>query len=105
MLKKSRLNKKVLTAMIMATLCSSSAYAMPTGGTVVSGNVTNVANPAELMTANANSIINWDSFSIAVGEKVSFDTRNFMVLKRVVGGQESQLLGMLSDQGNGNRRQ
>lgn len=101
MLKKSRLNKKVLTAMIMATLCSSSAYAMPTGGTVVSGNVTNVANPAELMTANANSIINWDSFSIAVGEKVSFDTRNFMVLNRVVGGQESQLLGMLSDQGNG----
>lgn len=85
----------------MATLCSSSAYAMPTGGTVVSGNVTNVANPAELMTANANSIINWDSFSIAVGEKVSFDTRNFMVLNRVVGGQESQLLGMLSDQGNG----
>lgn len=101
MLKKSRLNKKVLTAMIMATLCSSSAYAMPTGGTVVSGNVTNVANPAELMTANANSIINWNSFSIAVGEKVSFDTRNFMVLNRVVGGQESQLLGMLSDQGNG----
>lgn len=101
MLKKSRLKKKILTAMVMATLCSSSAYAMPTGGTVVSGNVTNVANPAELMTANANSIINWDSFSIAVGEKVSFDTRNFMVLNRVVGGQESQLLGMLSDQGNG----
>lgn len=101
MFAKYKMRKKILTFMILSALYSSSAYAMPTGGNVVMGNVTNVANPAELMTANANSIIDWNSFSIAVGEQVNFDTRNFMVLNRVVGGQESQLLGMLSDKGNG----
>lgn len=98
---KNKIKHSLLTAAILLTVSGGSAYAMPTGGNVTMGNVTNVANPAEIMTANANSIINWDSFSVGVGEKVTFDTQKFMVLNRVIGGQESQILGMLSDQGQG----
>lgn len=96
-----KIKNSFLTAIILLAISGGSAYAMPTGGNVTMGDVTNVANPAEIMTANANSIINWDSFSVGVGEKVTFDTQKFMVLNRVIGGQESQILGMLSDQGEG----
>lgn len=98
---RNKIKNSFLTATILLAISGGSAYAMPTGGNVTMGDVTNVANPAEIMTANANSIINWDSFSVGVGEKVTFDTQKFMVLNRVVGGQESQILGMLSDQGEG----
>lgn len=98
---KNKIKHSLLTATILLAVSGGSGYAMPTGGNVTMGNVTNVSNPAEIMTANANSIINWDSFSVGVGEKVTFDTQKFMVLNRVIGGQESQILGMLSDQGQG----
>lgn len=98
---KNKIRNSLLAAAVVLAVSGGSAYAMPTGGSVTMGDVTNVANPAEIMKANANSIINWDSFSVGVGEKVTFDTQKFMVLNRVIGGQESQILGMLSDQGEG----
>ena len=81
---RNKIKNSFLTATILLAISGGSAYAMPTGGNVTMGDVTNVANPAELMTANANSIINWDSFSVGVGEKVTFDTQKFMVLNLLV---------------------
>ncbi|MDY2636656.1 MAG: filamentous hemagglutinin N-terminal domain-containing protein [Phascolarctobacterium sp.] len=100
-MKLNRIVKKSLSATVAFWIMSGCAYAMPTGGSVVSGNVTNVNNPAAIMAAKTHSIINWDTFNIAKNEKVIFDTNTFNILNRVVGGQESLILGMLKDQGKG----
>ena len=100
-MKLKRNYKKCLSTAILLCLMASSAYAMPTGGNVVMGNVTNVNNPAAIMAANAHSIIDWNKFNIAANEKVIFNTNTFTVLNRVQGGYESQILGVLQDQGKG----
>lgn len=100
-MKLKRNYKKCLSTAILLCLMASSAYAMPTGGNVVMGNVTNVNNPAAIMAANAHSIIDWNKFNIAANEKVTFNTNTFTVLNRVQGGYESQILGVLQDQGKG----
>lgn len=100
-MKLKRNYKKCLSTAILLCLMASSAYAMPTGGNVVMGNVTNVKNPAAIMAANAHSIIDWNKFNIAANEKVTFNTNTFTVLNRVQGGYESQILGVLQDQGKG----
>lgn len=100
MKKISKHKKSLLAAAILCSI-TGSAFALPTGGVVTSGNVTNVADPSKVMTAGAHSIINWNTFDIAKNEKVTFDTKSFMVLNNVNGGQESKILGMLVDQGKG----
>ena len=103
-MKLKRNYKKCLSTAILLCLMASSAYAMPIGGNVVMGNVTNVNNvnnPAAIMAANAHSIIDWNKFNIAANEKVTFNTNTFTVLNRVQGGHESQILGVLQDQGKG----
>lgn len=100
-MKLKRNYKKCLSTAILLCLMASSAYAMPTGGNVVMGNVTNVNNPEAIMAANAHSIIDWNKFNIAANEKVTFNTNTFTVLNRVQGGYESQILGVLQDQGKG----
>ncbi|WP_295918275.1 filamentous hemagglutinin N-terminal domain-containing protein [Anaerovibrio lipolyticus] len=106
------MNKKMrdaaLTAMITLAL-SSSAMAMPTGGSVVQGNVSvngtvastidSVASGATI-TANAHSIIDWQAFGIEAGQKLSFDTANGALLNRVIGSDMSAILGTLTQTGN-----
>lgn len=98
MLKKE---KVLLISSLALILSSGHAFCMPTEGVVVNGAVTNVDNPAEVMKAEANSIVNWWSFDINKNEKVVFDTQNYTVLNKVLNGQESKILGSLSDIGNG----
>lgn len=98
MLKKE---KVLLISSLALILSSGHAFCMPTEGVVVKGAVTNVDNPAEVMKAEANSIVNWWSFDINKNEKVVFDTQNYTVLNKVLNGQESKILGSLSDIGNG----
>ena len=61
MLKKE---KVLLISSLALILSSGHAFCMPTEGVVVNGAVTNVDNPAEVMKAEANSIVNWWSFDI-----------------------------------------
>ena len=98
MIKKQK--EALLVAAVLCTIMGN-AFALPTGGVVTSGNVTNVADPSKVMTAGAHSIIDWKTFDIAKNEKVTFDTKSFMVLNNVNGGQESKILGMLVDLGKG----
>lgn len=107
-----KMNKKMreaaLTAMITLAL-SSSALAMPSGGTVTQGSVSingaaagstidSVASGATIA-ANAHSIIDWKAFGIEAGQKLSFDTSNGALLNRVIGNDISKILGSLVQKG------
>ena len=107
-----KMNKKMreaaLTAMITLAL-SSSALAMPSGGTVTQGSVSingtaagstidSVASGATIVT-NAHSIIDWKAFGIEAGQKLSFDTSNGALLNRVIGNDISKILGSLVQKG------
>ena len=100
---------------LIALLCgmmAGTAYAMPMGGTVtqgsvslgadtlgVNGTISSVSSGATI-TANANSVINWNAFGIGSGEKLSFDTTNGALLNRVTGTDVSAILGTLTQSGN-----
>lgn len=106
-----KMNKKMreaaLTAMIMLAL-SSTAMAMPSGGSVTQGSVSvngavattidSVASGATIA-ANGHSIINWKAFGIEAGQKLSFDTSNGALLNRVIGNDISKILGSLVQKG------
>lgn len=106
-----KMNKKMreaaLTAMIMLAL-SSTAMAMPSGGSVMQGSVSvngavattidSVASGATIA-ANGHSIINWKAFGIEAGQKLSFDTSNGALLNRVIGNDISKILGSLVQKG------
>jgi filamentous hemagglutinin family protein len=51
------------------------------------------------LTANSNSIINWDSFSIGKGESLTLNTANYAMLNRVTGTSLSELFGTLNQTG------
>ena len=58
------MKKKILLLSTLMFLSSNTSHALPTEGTVICGEVTNVNSPSEIMKAEANSIINWWSFDI-----------------------------------------
>lgn len=77
--------------------------AQPSGMEVTSGTATS-ATPSEntlQITASDRAIIQWDRFSIGVGELTQFVLPNSasIVLNRVTGGEMSQLLGVLQSNG------
>ena len=86
-------------AIALALGGSPAVQAMPQGGTVASGDVAGLENgtvaSGGTLTANSNSIINWDSFSIGKGESLTLDTTNFGLLNRVTGTSISELFGTL----------
>lgn len=106
-----KMNKKMreaaLTAMITLAL-SSTAMAMPSGGSVTQGSVSvngavattidSVASGATIA-ANGHSIIDWKAFGIEAGQKLSFDTSNGALLNRVIGNDISKILGSLVQKG------
>jgi filamentous hemagglutinin family protein len=78
--------------------------ANPAGGVVASGSATILPPGGGMLTINQQSskaIINWNSFSIASGEKTQFiqPGQNAAILNRVTGGNPTQIYGTL--QGNG----
>lgn len=90
-------------AIALALGGSPAVQAMPQGGTVASGDVAGLENgtvaSGGTLTANSNSIINWDSFSIGKGESLTLDTTNFGLLNRVTGTSISELFGTLNQTG------
>jgi filamentous hemagglutinin family protein len=81
-----------------------SLVANPTGGNVVGGNATinNVGNVTNINQTTDKSIIEWDSFSIDLGETTNFNLPNASsaVLNRVTGLNQSIISGILNSNGN-----
>lgn len=95
-----------IAAVIAATmaLLAGNADALPTGQQVVSGAVsfaTSIDNKTLTITNSPNSIINWQGFSIAAGERTTFNQQNASsaVLNRVIGAYKSDIFGMLDSNG------
>lgn len=76
----------------------------PTGGVVASGNVnmSTAGSSTNINMLSDKAIINWQDFSIAVGETVNFNlpTNDSTVLNRVVTNNISTIAGNLNSNGN-----
>jgi len=107
---KNTFKKGSLSAMIALAL-TSTALAMPTGGSVEQGTVNvgtdsftangaigDLANGATVM-PQTDSIINWETFNIGQSETLNFDTTMAAILNRVTGAQMSEILGKMTQVG------
>ena len=93
------------TALTAAVLGAARAYAAPTGAQVVAGqaSVSGQGTAATVIQqTSSRAILNWSSFSIGSGERVTFDQPNAqaVTLNRVTGGSVSDIQGLLSANGN-----
>ena len=101
---KKNLRRSTLATLITFAL-TGSAFAMPSGGVVEqgradisAGNLAQVESGATI-TAQTNSIINWNDFSIAKGELLNFNTAAGALLNRVTSDKVSELLGTMTQTG------
>src|ERR1700710_1841156 len=88
----------------LSVLGVSAAFADPTGGTVVVGGATITAKPGSTVinqTTN-KALINWDSFSVALGGTVRFNQpgTSSITVNRVTGTQPSSIYGNIFANGN-----
>ncbi len=99
--------KRVSLGFYVAAGCCLSMHcidAAPSGFSLQSGDALPPVqkNGALVIENTTNSMVDWESFSIGLGEKVIFQQlhNNTYVLNRVTGGMESQLLGTLQSNGS-----
>ncbi|MFN7506721.1 MAG: filamentous hemagglutinin N-terminal domain-containing protein, partial [Limnobacter sp.] len=89
-------------ALGVAMAIASSAYANPTGMSVVAGQATaqTIGNLMQI-TNTPGAILNWQQFNIDVGQTTQFIQQNAasQVFNRVTGGDVSQILGTLQSNG------
>ncbi|KML61286.1 filamentous hemagglutinin [Burkholderia cepacia] len=98
--------KRLLAAGVsLLSLAATSAYALPTGGAVASGQA-DIATSVDGKTMSINQhtdklITNWQDFSVAGGERVSFQqpTSQSIALNRVIGTNGSQIHGQIDANG------
>lgn len=97
---------QLLFGSLAALLWTSTALAqtLPTGGSVVSGNVTLASPGAGQMTINQSSdkaIVNWNSFSVGSGAQLDFNqpSAQSAILNRVTGSTTSEIHGRLTANG------
>src|SRR5690349_24413362 len=99
-----RLRNLLLISAALMPLATS-AFAGPTGGTVVGGSATISGQGSANVSINQSTdkaIINWSLFNIGVGEKTTFNqpNTNSITLNKVTGGMgPSEILGTLSANG------
>ena len=80
------------------------AYALPTGGQVVAGNISlqqsNVST-LNIVQGSQRGVINWGSFNVASGERVNFQQpgSSAVTLNRVIGGDLSRIFGRIDATG------
>ncbi len=97
--------QQLLTALVTLALTSSTALAMPSGGTLAADGAVEGLTSGELTSGTTlkptkDSIINWDSFSIAKGETLTIDTSSASLLNRVTGDDISEIYGNLVQTGS-----
>ena len=92
-------NLKLLSTTIIAISLAGSAYALPTGGQVVSGSAS-IGSANNYMTIKQLSptvVINWKDFSSQPGETINFNQKSTdLAVNKVTGNQVSYLLGNLN---------
>jgi filamentous hemagglutinin family protein len=97
----TRFRRKAV-ALGVAMAIASSAYANPTGMSVVAGQATaqTIGNLMQI-TNTPGAILNWQQFNIDVGQTTQFIQQNTasQVFNRVTGGDVSQILGTLQSNG------
>ncbi|EIU0511558.1 filamentous hemagglutinin N-terminal domain-containing protein, partial [Escherichia coli] len=100
------LSRSLLSLLVLAGLgdAAYAAPALPTGGQVVAGSATIHTPSADRMNINQsshNAVVNWNSFDIAQGHTVQFyqPDSSAVALNRVVGGNESRIMGNLNANG------
>jgi len=89
-------------ALGVAMAIASSAYANPTGMSVVAGQATAQTMGNLLQITNTpGAILNWQQFNIDIGQTTQFIQQNgaSQVFNRVTGGDVSQILGTLQSNG------
>ena len=94
-----------LIALLWGLGCAqpSMAQSLPTGGTVVSGNVAIGSTSPTSLTVTQSSrtgIVNWSSFSVGQGNQVQFNNGTGATLNRVTGNVPSSINGVLSATGS-----
>ncbi|WP_454016197.1 filamentous hemagglutinin N-terminal domain-containing protein [Azospirillum sp. Marseille-Q6669] len=100
----ARLALRSVIGVALSTLFAGAAYANPLEGTVTAGAATiQSATPKsmEILQSTDKAIINWKSFSIDAGEKVTFQqpSASSVTLNRVTGNDPSKIMGSLSANG------
>ncbi|MGV3468906.1 two-partner secretion domain-containing protein [Limnobacter sp.] len=94
--------RRKAVALGVAMAIASSAYANPTGMSVVAGQATaqTMGNLMQI-TNTPGAILNWQQFNIDVGQTTQFIQQNAasQVFNRVTGGDVSQILGTLQSNG------
>ncbi|HEY4079199.1 MAG TPA: YDG domain-containing protein [Burkholderiaceae bacterium] len=91
-----------LTALLLSTAIATHAQTLPTGMSVVAGQVQSQLSGKQLTITNSNNaILNWQSFSIGAGNSVKFvqPSSTSQVLNRVTGNDPSSIFGSLSSNG------
>ncbi|WP_303063374.1 two-partner secretion domain-containing protein [Acidaminococcus massiliensis] len=96
--------RKLSAGVLLALSLGGTAYAMPTGGQIQSGQGT-IAQNGKNMTVTQQSgkmAVDWTQFNIARDEAVKFAQpgRDAVALNRITGGQKSVIDGALSANGN-----
>ena len=96
--------RKLSAGVLLALSLGGTAYAMPTGGQIQSGQGT-IAQNGKNMTVTQQSgkmAVDWTQFNIAREEAVKFAQpgRDAVALNRITGGQKSVIDGALSANGN-----
>ncbi|AWJ94243.1 hypothetical protein Sp245p_31100 (plasmid) [Azospirillum baldaniorum] len=100
----ARLALRSVIGVALSTLFAGAAYANPLEGTVTAGAATiqsSTPKSMEILQSTDKAIINWKSFSIDAGEKVTFQqpSASSVTLNRVTGNDPSKIMGSLSANG------
>ncbi|MCK9387664.1 MAG: YDG domain-containing protein [Sulfuritalea sp.] len=98
----ARFALKGLAVFVMMAF-GANVFALPVGGVVAEGgaSISSTAGSTTITQSSQNVAINWQSFSIGVGEAVQFvqPNSNSVALNRVLGPDPSSILGSMSANG------
>jgi filamentous hemagglutinin family protein len=92
----------LLLAGALAGQASAATAGLPSGATVVAGKArvgTSTGFSLTIDQTSSKAVIDWNSFSIGRGDKVTFDNGSGITLNRVMGGQVSDIDGTLTATG------
>lgn len=93
------LTKKVFLALALSVFSLVPvAYALPTEGTSATATIATKGTTMNIGSSTANNVVNWQTYNVAQGETVAYDTHNYLNL--VNGGDTSKIYGSITGGGN-----